>query len=52
VAFQPPRGPEKDHPAVSHRIINNRLRDYYYYYYYYFTFCKPTSTKPQAGKLG
>jgi len=22
---------------------------YYYYYYYYF---KPTSTKPQAGKLG
>ena len=25
---------------------------YYYYYYYYFTFCKPTSTKPQAGKLG
>ena len=20
VAFRPPRGPEKDHPAVSHRI--------------------------------
>ena len=25
---------------------------YYYYYYYYYFFFKPTSTKPQAEKLG